>query len=98
MAERGDAECIAIIEMDVQYPDAVLNAIEPDNRDSPPHVKVNCRVAGGLLICTIMVWGCSSNPSRILTLRNTIDDLTSAVKTALESIEHASRSKSYKSG
>ena len=98
MAKLGDSECIAVVEMDIPHPDAVAEAIEPDNRGAPSHVSIECRVKGGAVICIIRVEDCKGNPSRILTLRNTIDDLTSAVKVALDSIESVGGGKSYKSG
>ncbi len=64
----------------------VLRAIEPDNRQAPPHVSVRCNVEGITLKCHVEVDGCE-NPKRILTFKNTIDDLILAVRTAVSVLE-----------
>jgi len=77
-------KCYAVIEVDVGE-DAVvhiLDSVEPENRITPPWVNVSCRARDAVLECKISVDDCS-DPRRILTLRNTIDDLLQAISTAL---------------
>ena len=68
----------------------VLNAVEPDNRRTPPHVRVRCRVDETSMICELEVEGCD-DPKRVLTFKNTVDDLILAVRTAVSVLEAADR-------
>ncbi|MCE4625734.1 MAG: hypothetical protein F7C35_07740 [Desulfurococcales archaeon] len=64
----------------------LYEAVEPDNRGAPPHIKVSCTPKDNALECTVRVEGCE-DPKRILTLRNTVDDLLLALRSALETLD-----------
>ncbi|MCE4612756.1 MAG: hypothetical protein F7C07_02855 [Desulfurococcales archaeon] len=75
MAEEV-ASCRAVLEIEVDSADHILAAVDPDNLTAPSHVKVSCVIAAPKkLRCTVTVQGCSEAPERVLTLRNTLDDL-----------------------
>ncbi len=82
MRER---ECNAVIEVKTSDAIHLASALQPDNLTAPPHVTVNCMAEGLYLVCRVTVLGCS-DPRRILTLRNTIDDLLYSLKAALEAV------------
>lgn len=63
----------------------IARALQPDNESTPPHIRVECRGVGEALECEVRVEGCG-DPRRILTLRNTVDDLLASVKAAAESL------------
>ncbi|MCE4600687.1 MAG: hypothetical protein F7C38_03900 [Desulfurococcales archaeon] len=73
--------------IEVRTSDAIhlASALQPDNLAAPPHVAVSCTAEGIYLVCRVTVWGCE-DPKRILTLRNTIDDLFYSLKAALEAV------------
>ncbi|MEB3847229.1 MAG: hypothetical protein GSR74_04560 [Desulfurococcales archaeon] len=79
-------ECIARIVVETAHARILYDAVEPDNRDAPPHIKVSCTPKDNALECTVRVTGCG-NPKRVLTLRNTVDDLLLALRSALEALD-----------
>ncbi|MEB3789775.1 MAG: hypothetical protein GSR72_07800 [Desulfurococcales archaeon] len=79
-------KCKAKIEITTRYPRNVLESIEPDNLVSPRHVSIECRETSRGIECKIIVRGCE-DPKRVLTLRNTIDDLLMALKASLSVID-----------
>ncbi len=80
-----EEECTAIIDITTLHARDIVEALSPDNRVSPSHVKVNC-YSDKMLHCSIVITGCKK-PNRILTLRNTIDDLILSIKASLETLE-----------
>ena len=64
---------------------ALARALEVDNLSAPPDVAVTCRTLGDDLICDISVKNCD-DPRKVLSLRNTIDDLLISLRAALESL------------
>ena len=85
MAMRG-GECIARIVIETAHARILYEAVEPDNRDAPSHIKVSCTPEDNSLECEVMVEGCE-DPKRVLTLRNTVDDLLLALRSALEALD-----------
>lgn len=81
-----EGACIARVKIPTPNSLHLVKALEPDNKHTPPHLRVSCRGAGEVLECEVIVEGCR-DPARILTLRNTIDDLLISVRAALDSIE-----------
>ncbi len=79
-------ECEAVIVVETPYARALAEALEPDNRSTPPHVMVSCQGGEDKVSCRVMVRGCEE-PRRILTLRNTIDDLLISAKAAVDVLE-----------
>jgi len=87
---RG-GECEALVAIDAGSPAAagsLARALEPDNRQAPSHVRVSCAPLADTVVCEVHVKGCG-DPKRILTLRNTVDDLVQAARAALEALEAA---------
>ena len=87
MAE-AEGECIARVKLLVgeREAEALAKALAPDNLDAPPWMSVGCLATqGGYLECQVVIRGCG-DPRRILSLRNTIDDILRAVKASLEAI------------
>jgi len=85
MAMRG-GECVARIAIETVHARILYDAVEPDNRIAPPHIRVHCSPKDNVLECTVRVEGCE-DPKRILTLRNTVDDLLLALRSALETLD-----------
>jgi hypothetical protein len=79
-------ECLAFIKIDVKHSTHLARALEPDNRQSPPHITVACKPLEGSLECRIRVKGCD-DPKRILTLRNTVDDILIAIRSGMDALE-----------
>ncbi|MCE4618154.1 MAG: hypothetical protein F7C82_01505 [Desulfurococcales archaeon] len=78
--------CIARIQVPTPFSSHVARALQPDNQRTPPYLSVSCKEVQGNLECKVTVEGCS-DPKRILTLRNTVDDLLIAIRAALDSLE-----------
>ncbi len=76
-------ECRAIIE--VEAPRSVAEAVEVDNEVAPPWLRVSCTWQSGTVKCTVVVEDCRE-PRRILSLRNTLDDLLIALKAASDAV------------
>ncbi len=66
---------------------ALLDSIEPDNRPTPGWLRVECTANGNVLECIVEVEGCG-DPRRVLSLRNTVDDLMQSVKAALSALDN----------
>ncbi len=82
--------CKARVEVAVKHARHVLEAVNPDNLVAPKHVRVSCDLAGDERIrCVIEVGGCPDNAERLLTLRNTIDDLINHMIVAAKTLETA---------
>ncbi|MEM0366560.1 MAG: KEOPS complex subunit Pcc1 [Acidilobaceae archaeon] len=62
-------------------------ALKPDNTKLPPWLSIECKSIEDTLECTIRL-DCSM-PKRILSLRNTIEDLLISLRAVLESIREA---------
>ncbi len=62
-----------------------MRALEPDNIEAPPHIRVHCWPSEALVKCRIEVAGCE-DPRRIMTLRNTVDEIMVLVKAVEEAI------------
>ena len=80
-----EARCIAVVRVRHRASQDILRAIEADNVVAPPWLSIDCRDLGELLECIVEV-DCST-PSRILSLRNTLDELLRAIRVAVETIE-----------
>ncbi|MEB3816754.1 MAG: hypothetical protein LRS46_02275 [Desulfurococcales archaeon] len=78
-------ECRAVLKLPSRWAEALVKSLEPDNITAPPNVRVECRSAGELVECTIVV-DCRE-PRDFLRLRNTVDDLLANLKAALEALE-----------
>jgi len=77
--------CTTSIKVFFEASEALLEAINPDNIIVPEWLSINCKSSPGVLECSISI-DCSL-PSRILSLRNTLDDLLRAIKVGIEVIE-----------
>jgi len=76
-------ECRAVVE--VEAPRSVAEAVEVDNAVAPPWLRATCTWDSGIVRCVVRVEGCS-DPRRILSLRNTLDDLLLALKAASDAV------------
>ena len=65
---------------------ALAGSLEADNRSAPPGVAVSCRVVGEDLVCEISMRSCD-DPRKVLSLRNTLDDLLISLRAALDSLQ-----------
>ncbi|BAN90201.1 KEOPS complex subunit Pcc1 [Aeropyrum camini] len=68
----------------------IAGSLEPDNIQTPPWLKVSCTSPGEVVVCRVEVEGCDS-PRRILSLRNTLDDLLRSYRAAADSLEAADK-------
>ncbi|MGC9210205.1 MAG: KEOPS complex subunit Pcc1 [Acidilobus sp.] len=86
MGEEGT--CSVIVEVKATDPrtaESLARSLNVDNRTAPPGVNVRCEPVGPILRCEVTVKGCD-NPRRLLTARNTVDDLLLGLRAALSSI------------
>ena len=77
--------CEAELELEVSDPESLWRALEPDNREAPPHLRVSCSPSSRALKCRVEVEGCE-DPRRILTLRNTLDEILALAKAVEDSL------------
>ncbi|MEB3851760.1 MAG: hypothetical protein LRS49_04165 [Desulfurococcales archaeon] len=88
MRSARPSACEATLEIDSGPASAAIaEALEPDNRQAPPGVRVSCRAESYRVVCRVEV-DCGDSRG-ILRLRNTIDDLLSSARAALESLRAA---------
>jgi len=83
--------CEARIVIETENSVHLVRALEPDNLDAPGHVSVECRALSGLIECAVRVDGCE-DPKRVLTLRNTVDEIiliSKSVENALAAMDKA---------
>lgn len=80
-----EGSCLATIRVHHSASRDILKAIQPDNVIVPEWLSIDCRDLDGVLECTVRV-DCRI-PSRILSLRNTLDDLLRAIRVAIDVIE-----------
>lgn len=66
----------------------MVEALEPDNRAAPRWLKIECRALEGAIECTIEM-DCE-HAERVLSLRNTLDDLMISLRASLEAVGEAS--------
>jgi len=89
---EGEVErCVAFVRVGYEAPGALLEAVQPDNIMVPPWLSVNCRSVADVVECVIEV-DCSL-PSRVLSLRNTLDDLLRAISVGISVIEGSKKVK-----
>ena len=79
-----EAKCTAKLKIKALKARALEEALEPDNIVTPPGVKIECKGENDFLECIAEVE--CGNPMRILTLRNTLEDLLTAVKAIRETL------------
>ncbi len=79
----ADEECRAVIE--VEAPRSVAEAVEVDNASAPTWLSVKCAWESGVVRCVAVVKDCG-DPRRVLSLRNTLDDLLIALKAASDAV------------
>ncbi|MEN2999888.1 MAG: KEOPS complex subunit Pcc1 [Acidilobaceae archaeon] len=77
--------CIARVKVSTESAAALLEAVEPDNARAPEWLQVSCRQAEGALECLVEL-SCE-DPQRLLSLRNTLDDLLLSLRAALDALE-----------
>ncbi len=82
---RREGLCRVAIKVEHAASKSLLDAINPDNMLAPEWLSINCKSLPNMLECIIEI-DCS-NPSRILSLRNTLDDLLRAIKVGINVIE-----------
>jgi len=83
--------CTALLKVpvgDERLARAVESALEPDNENVPAWLRVECRASGCLVECWVKVEGCE-DPRRIMSLRNTLDDLILNLRASLAAVEAA---------
>lgn len=80
------ARCLARIWISAaEKAEAIAAALEPDNKQAPRDVVVECESRDGVTACHVEVE--CSGPSSILRLRNTVDDLISNARAALDALQ-----------
>ncbi|MFP3143574.1 MAG: KEOPS complex subunit Pcc1 [Caldisphaera sp.] len=64
----------------------LAKSLNPDNiKDVPNYLSIDCKGDDKKLICVIKVLDCN-DPKRIMSLKNTIDDLLINIKSIIDSI------------
>ena len=77
--------CIGRVRVETEKALALLEAVEPDNAQAPAWLRVSCSHVNGALECSVEM-SCE-DPQRILSLRNTLDDLLLSLRAALDALE-----------
>ena len=77
--------CTVEVEFTAPDPEAVVAALEPDNKTAPPDISVECHTSSVKVLCRVTVEPCMGS-KQLLRLRNTVDDLLQAAKAAIEAI------------
>lgn len=85
MDREEGTKCEVEVEIETPYSQTLEKAVQPDNVMSPPWLRIECEAFDSKLRCLISV-DCRDS-SRILSLRNTIDDLLISIKSALQTLE-----------
>lgn len=86
MAE--EKRCLIRVEVEADDPggaDAIVRSLNVDNASAPAGVRVSCIARGPRVVCDVEVAGCD-DPRRVLTARNTADDLLLDLRAALSSL------------
>lgn len=86
MAE--EKKCLIHVEVDADDPksaDAIARSLNVDNKTSPQGVVASCSASGSKIVCEVEVSGCD-DPKRVLTARNTADDLILDLRAAMSSL------------
>ncbi len=81
--------CTAEVEIETSHVSELLASLEPDNENVPKHLNVSCRPSSRGVLCSISV-DCSY-PERMLTLRNTLDEIIVLSKTVLDMLDRVPR-------
>ena len=82
------AENSCLSELRLQGSASVAEALEVDNRTTPPWLKVSCTWGGGMIRCSVVVSGCN-DPRRVLSLRNTLVDILLCYRAAMDALRAA---------
>ena len=82
--------CRVTVEVKTPYARPLLESLEPDNISPYEWLRIECREGEDALSCIVEASECRE-PRKILTLRNTIDDLLAAIKAALAVLEESQR-------
>ncbi|MGC9071658.1 MAG: hypothetical protein ACP5HK_03045 [Acidilobus sp.] len=80
--------CSISIEINVGDPrtaESLTSSLNVDNVLAPTGISVKCESQGPFIRCDINANGCE-NPRRLLTMRNTVDDLILGLRAALYTI------------
>ena len=78
-------ECKARIVVRVDRPKDIVRALEPDNEESPPWLKVSCHPLDEIRLECLITVECTE-PMDLLRLRHTVDDLLANIKAAIEAL------------
>lgn len=81
--------CTASIKIKTPYARELGLALAPDNIQAPRDIEVECKPRGEYLVCQVSV--ICLEPQGILRLRNTLDDLLSNIKAALDALEYSAK-------
>ncbi|MEM0340216.1 MAG: KEOPS complex subunit Pcc1 [Acidilobaceae archaeon] len=86
MDREESPRCEAHLEVESAYALALEKALEPDNVSAPSWLKVKCEAREAKLICSVEIEDCE--PQRMLSLRNTLDDMLMSLKSATEALKY----------
>jgi hypothetical protein len=91
VVEGGVERCVALVRVGYEAPRALLEAVHPDNIMVPQWLSISCRSAADAIECVVDV-DCSM-PSRVLSLRSTLDDLLRSINVGINVIEGSKKVK-----
>ncbi|WP_292319518.1 KEOPS complex subunit Pcc1 [Caldisphaera sp.] len=79
-------DCTATLILSSKDADVLAKSLKPDNiKNIPNYLSIDCKSDNGKLICTIKILDCT-DPKKIMSLKNTIDDLLINIKSVVDSI------------
>ncbi len=75
MGTQGEVTCEARLELYVNRPENISKALNADNTNLPPNLSIKCwPIDENRLECDVTITSCK-DPSKLLTLRNTLEDI-----------------------
>ncbi len=88
--DEDSIECTAELVIFNKDAIAIVKSLTPDNiKDLPNYLDINCRNENDKLICVIKIKDCKDS-KRILSLKNTLDDLLINIRSIIDSINISS--------
>ncbi|AFZ70216.1 hypothetical protein Calag_0449 [Caldisphaera lagunensis DSM 15908] len=84
--DKDSVECTAELVIPNKDANAIAKSLTPDNiKDLPSYLDISCKNENDKLICTIRIKDCK-DPKRIMSLKNTLDDLLINIRSIIDSM------------
>ncbi|MGC8566554.1 MAG: KEOPS complex subunit Pcc1 [Caldisphaera sp.] len=85
-SNSNNIKCVATLRIESEDSNNIVKSLIPDNiKDLPPFIKIKCDDINNVILCNIEITDCN-DPKRILSLKNTIDDILINIRAIIDSI------------